>query len=162
MEIRYARNGDISIAYTVMGDGPVEMVFVPGFVGHLEIVFESPLAQSFFERLASFARVVVFDKRGFGLSDRGTGSYTVESVAEDMVAVLDAVGMERPAVFGVSEGGPGARCSPPPTRSEARRWSSTAPTPACPSRRTTRRAPAWRRCAVHRRLARQLGRAPTR
>ncbi len=108
MEIRYARNGDISIAYTVMGDGPVEMVFVPGFVGHLEIVFESPLAQSFFERLASFARVVVFDKRGFGLSDRGTGSYTVESVAEDMVAVLDAVGMERPAVFGVSEGGPGA------------------------------------------------------
>jgi class 3 adenylate cyclase len=108
VEIRYARNGDVSIAYATMGEGPTDLIFVTGFVGHLEIAFESPLMRSFFDRLASFARVVVFDKRGFGLSDRGAGSYTVEGVAEDMVAVLDAAGMERAAVFGVSEGGPAA------------------------------------------------------
>lgn len=106
--IRYARNEDVSIAYTTIGEGPTDLIFVTGFVGHLEIAFESPLIRSFFERLASFARVVVFDKRGFGLSDRGAGSYTIEGVAEDMVAVLDAAGIERAAVFGVSEGGPAA------------------------------------------------------
>jgi pimeloyl-ACP methyl ester carboxylesterase len=106
--IRYARNGDVSIAYTTFGKGPIDLIFVTGFVGHLEIATESPLAQRFWERLGSFCRVVAFDKRGFGLSDRGAGSYTVEAVAEDMVAVLDAVGVERAAVFGVSEGGPAA------------------------------------------------------
>jgi pimeloyl-ACP methyl ester carboxylesterase len=108
VDIRYARNEDVSIAYTTMGEGPTDLIFVTGFVGHLEIAFESPLIRSFFERLASFVRVVVFDKRGFGLSDRGAGSYTIEGVAEDMVAVLDAAGIERAAVFGVSEGGPAA------------------------------------------------------
>ena len=106
--INYARNGDVSIAYTIFGDGPVELIFVGGFVSHLEIAFESPLARRFWERLGSFARVVAFDKRGMGLSDRGVGSYMVESVAEDMVAVLDAAGFGSPAVFGVSEGGTAA------------------------------------------------------
>lgn len=106
--IRYAHNGDVSIAYTRFGDGPLDLIFVPGFVSHLEIAFEASLMRSFFERLASFARVVVFDKRGFGLSDRGAGSYTVEAVAEDMTAILDTERIERAAVLGVSEGGPAA------------------------------------------------------
>jgi pimeloyl-ACP methyl ester carboxylesterase len=106
--IRFAQNGDVSIAYTTFGEGPIDLIFVTGFVGHLELAWESPLAQRFWQRLGSFCRVVAFDKRGFGLSDRGAGSYTIEAVAEDMVAVLDAVGIERAAVFGVSEGGPAA------------------------------------------------------
>jgi pimeloyl-ACP methyl ester carboxylesterase len=106
--IRYARNGDVSIAYTTFGEGPIDLIFVTGFVGHLEIAFDSPLARRFWDRLGSFARVVFFDKRGMGLSDRGVGSYTIEAVAEDMVAVLDDAGMDRAAVFGVSEGGAAA------------------------------------------------------
>jgi class 3 adenylate cyclase len=108
LPISYARNGDASIAYTVFGEGPIDLIFVTGFVGHLEIGLEAPVAQRFFQRLASFGRVIAFDKRGMGLSDRGSGSYTIEGVAEDMVAVLDAVGVERAAVFGVSEGGTAA------------------------------------------------------
>jgi class 3 adenylate cyclase len=104
--IRYARNGDVSIAYRVGGDGPVDLLFISGFVSHLEIGVELALAQRFYERLGSFARVIAFDKRGMGLSDRG--AYTVENVVEDALAVLDAVGVERPVVFGVSEGGAAA------------------------------------------------------
>ncbi len=103
--IRYARNGDVSIAYTCFGDGPIDLIFVSGFVSHLEVSFELSHARRFLKRLASFSRVICFDKRGMGLSDRGAGSYTVEAVAEDTVAVLDAAGVERAAVFGVSEGG---------------------------------------------------------
>jgi class 3 adenylate cyclase len=106
--IRYARNGDVSIAYTVFGSGPVDLIFVTGFVGHLEIAAESPLSRRFWNRMGSFCRVIYFDKRGMGLSDRDVGSYTIEGVAEDMVAVLDDAGVERAAVFGVSEGGAAA------------------------------------------------------
>src|SRR3954449_5104020 len=106
--IRYARNGDVSIAYTVAGDGPIDLLFIGGFVGHLEIFPQLPLAERFLERLASFARVIAFDKRGMGLSDRDAGAYTLENIADDALAVLDAVGAERVAVFGVSEGGPAA------------------------------------------------------
>ena len=104
--IRYARNGDASIAYRVGGEGPIELLFITGFVSHLELVFELPAARRFFDRLASFARVIVFDKRGMGLSDRDAGAYTIENVAGDAVAVLDAAGSERAALLGVSEGGP--------------------------------------------------------
>ncbi len=106
--IRYATNGDLSIAYSSYGEGELDLIFVPGFVSHLEVLPELAEARAFMERLGSFARVIVFDKRGTGLSDRGAGAYTVESVAEDMGAVLDAVGCERAAVFGVSEGGSAA------------------------------------------------------
>ncbi len=104
--IRYARNGDASIAYRVGGEGPIDLLFITGFVSHLELFFELPAARHFFDRLASFARVIVFDKRGMGLSDRDAGAYTIENVAADAVAVLDAAGSERAALFGVSEGGP--------------------------------------------------------
>ena len=106
--IRYARNGDVSIAYTIFGDGEVDLLFVGGFVGHLEIGVELPAARRFWQRMGSFARVIAFDKRGMGLSDQGSGSYTVEGVVEDMIAVLDAAGCERAAIFGASEGGPAA------------------------------------------------------
>ncbi len=106
--IRYAQNGDVSIAYTSLGDGPVDLIFVTGFVSHLEVGFELSHARRFWGRLGSFSRVICFDKRGMGLSDRGAGSYTIEAVAEDMVAVLDDAEVEHAAVFGVSEGGPAA------------------------------------------------------
>jgi class 3 adenylate cyclase len=104
--IRYAHSGEVSIAYTVGGDGPVDLLFISGFVSHLEIMLELSLAQRFFERLGSFARIVWFDKRGMGLSDRG--AYTLENVVDDALAVLDAVGVKRVVVFGVSEGGSAA------------------------------------------------------
>ncbi|MFN8160026.1 MAG: adenylate/guanylate cyclase domain-containing protein [Solirubrobacterales bacterium] len=105
--IRYARNGDVSIAYATMGEGPIDLIFVPGFVSHLEILHEYPQARRFLERLASFSRLICFDKRGTGLSDRGV-PYTIEAVTEDMLAVLDAAGSSQAAVFGVSEGGSAA------------------------------------------------------
>ena len=106
--IRYAHNGDASIAYTEVGDGPVDLLFMGGFVSHLEIGREPPLAQRFWERLSTFARVIAFDKRGMGLSDREAGSYTLENIVDDALAVLDACDVERAVIFGVSEGGSAA------------------------------------------------------
>lgn len=105
-EISYARNGDVSIAYRTLGEGPEDLLMISGFVGNLEILFELPSARRFFERLAGFARVIVFDKRGMGLSDRDGGAYTIENVTGDALAVLDAVGSERASLLGASEGGP--------------------------------------------------------
>ena len=107
-EVRYARNDGTSIAYRVGGEGPFDLLFIPGFVSHVELAFELPAARSFFDRLASFARVIFFDKRGMGLSYRGAGAYTIEKIANDAIAVLDAVGSEQAALFGDSEGGPAA------------------------------------------------------
>jgi class 3 adenylate cyclase len=106
--IRYAHNGDVSIAYTVIGDGPADVLFMGGFVSHLEIGLEPPLAQRFWERMGSFARVIAFDKRGMGLSDREAGAYTLENITDDALTVLDACEVERAVVFGVSEGGSAA------------------------------------------------------
>lgn len=106
MPIRYAHNGEVSIAYTVMGGGSVDVLFIGGFVSHLEIGLELALAQRFWERVGSFARVIAFDKRGMGLSD--AGAYTLENIVDDALAVLDACGVERAVVFGVSEGGSAA------------------------------------------------------
>jgi pimeloyl-ACP methyl ester carboxylesterase len=100
--IRYA------IAYTVGGRGGVDLLFITGFVGHLEIGPSLPLAQRFWDRVASFARIIAFDKRGMGLSDRDPDSYALENISDDAIAVLDALGLERTAVFGVSEGGAAA------------------------------------------------------
>jgi class 3 adenylate cyclase len=106
--IRYAHNGDVSIAYTVFGDGPVDILFMGGFINHLEIILEPPLGQRFWERMGRFARVIAFDKRGMGLSDRDAGAYTLENIVDDALAVLDACDVERVALFGVSEGGSAA------------------------------------------------------
>jgi class 3 adenylate cyclase len=105
-ETRYADSGGISIAYRVLGEGPVELVLVPGFVSHLEIAVEYPAVRRFFERLASFTRLVLYDKRGQGLSDRPPTPPTLEEGMDDLRAVVAAAGLERPSLFGISEGGP--------------------------------------------------------
>jgi len=104
---RYAKSGDIHIAYQVIGDGPRDLVMVPGFVTHIEHLWEEPLATHFYDRLTSFARVIMFDKRGTGLSDRVAEKDlpTLEERMDDVRAVMDAVGSERAALFSVSEGG---------------------------------------------------------
>jgi class 3 adenylate cyclase len=103
-EIRYALNGDVSIAYQVLGNGPVDIIYVPPFVSNLELQWQEPQQARYLQRLASFSRLVMFDKRGTGLSDR-TGIATLEERMDDLRAVMDAVGLERAVVFGTSEGG---------------------------------------------------------
>jgi pimeloyl-ACP methyl ester carboxylesterase len=102
----YADSTGVSIAYQVHGEGPLDLVFVPGFVSHVELIWTEPLVAAFFRRLASFARLIVFDKRGQGLSDRFGRPPTLEESMDDLRAVMDATGCERPAVMGISEGGP--------------------------------------------------------
>jgi class 3 adenylate cyclase/predicted alpha/beta hydrolase len=106
--VRYAASGELSIAYQVVGDGPVDLVWVPGFVSHVEVLWELPLWQRLMDRLTSFARVIVFDKREQGLSDRTGAPPTLEDIADDLGAVMDAAGSERAAIVGLSEGGPAA------------------------------------------------------
>src|SRR3954453_6450592 len=103
---RYARSGDVSIAYQVVGDGPIDLVLVLGFATHLDLQWDMPPFARFFERLGAFARLIVFDKRGTGLSDPVSGAPTLEQRSDDVRAVMDAVGSERAALFGISEGGP--------------------------------------------------------
>jgi class 3 adenylate cyclase len=105
-ETRYARSGELDIAYQVLGDGPFDLVFVPGFISHLDLQWMEPLAHGFFERLASFSRLILFDKRGTGLSDPVAGPAPLEERMDDLRAVMDAAGSERAAIIGVSEGGP--------------------------------------------------------
>jgi class 3 adenylate cyclase len=105
-EIRYARSGDVSIAYQVIGEGEHDIVFVPGFVSNLELVWQQPLWADFYERLAGLGRLIVFDKRGTGLSDRGGGIAPLETRMDDVRAVMDAARSERAALLGLSEGGP--------------------------------------------------------
>src|SRR3989475_8096460 len=104
--VRYARSGDLTIAYQVLGDGPFDLVWVPGLIGHLELEWEEPRTARFFRRLAAFSRFIRFDKRGSGLSERVIGAPTLEERMEDVRIVMDAVGSERAALLGVSEGGP--------------------------------------------------------
>jgi class 3 adenylate cyclase len=104
--IRYARSGDVNIAYQVTGDGPFDLVLAPGFFSHLEIDWEHPDHARFLDRLGSFARLIRFDKRGTGLSDRAVGLPDFETRMDDVRAVMDAAGSERAALFGYSEGGP--------------------------------------------------------
>ena len=104
-QTRYARSGDLSIAYQVVGDGPHDVVLAPGFVSHVELAWEQPALRRFLLRLAAFSRLLIFDKRGTGLSDPVAVAPTLEERADDLRAVMDAAGMERAAVLGVSEGG---------------------------------------------------------
>jgi class 3 adenylate cyclase/pimeloyl-ACP methyl ester carboxylesterase len=105
-ETRYARSGDVNIAYQVVSDGPFDLVFVPGSLSHLELGWNVRSWAQFYERLASFSRLIVFDKRGTGMSDRVAGVPTIETRMDDVRAVMDAVGSDRAAILGLSEGGP--------------------------------------------------------
>jgi class 3 adenylate cyclase/alpha-beta hydrolase superfamily lysophospholipase len=104
-EVSYARSGDVSLAYIVTGSGPPDLVFVHGFVGNIETAWEQPLRVAFFERLGSFARVIEFDRRGTGLSDRVREVPTLETRMDDLRAVMDAAGSERAAVVATFEAG---------------------------------------------------------
>lgn len=103
-ETRYARSGDLHIAYQTIGEGPIDLVFVMGWVSHLDYFWTEPHFARFLTRLASFSRLILFDKRGTGLSDRVPGIPTLEERADDVRAILDAVGSQRAALIGVSEG----------------------------------------------------------
>ncbi len=103
---RFTQSGDVTIAYQVVGDGPLDLLCVPGFISHLEQTWEDPAYSRFLQQLASFSRVILFDKRGTGLSDRISGVPTLEERMDDVRAVMDATGSKRAALFGVSEGGP--------------------------------------------------------
>jgi len=105
-EVRFARSGDIDVAYRVVGDGPIDLVYVSGAYTHLEIMWELPQYRRYCERLGEFTRLITFDKRGMGMSDRVPGATTLEERMDDIRAVMDAVGSERAAVMGESEGGP--------------------------------------------------------
>jgi len=105
-ETRYAKSGDVNIAYQLMGDGPFDLVLISGFVSHLDLDLDEPRMAYFLRRLASFSRLIRFDKRGTGLSDRPGGLPDLETRMDDVRAVMDAVGSERAAFLGYSEGGP--------------------------------------------------------
>jgi pimeloyl-ACP methyl ester carboxylesterase/class 3 adenylate cyclase len=105
-ETRYAKSGDVNIAYQVVGDGPLDLVFVPGFVSHLDLQWADPRIARFLDKLASFSRLILFDKRGTGLSDPVAAPAPLEERMDDVRAVMDAAGSERAALFGLSEGGP--------------------------------------------------------
>jgi len=104
-ETRYAKSGDISIAYQVVGNGELDLVFAPGFISNLDLAWEEPAMAHFFSRLAGFSRLILFDKRGTGLSDRVAGIANLEERIDDIRAVMDAAQSERAALFGFSEGG---------------------------------------------------------
>jgi class 3 adenylate cyclase len=101
---RYARSGDVTIAYTVVGDGPFDLVYIQGFVSHVELAWRVPAYADFLSRLASFSRLIFIDKRGTGMSDRAEGVPTLETRMDDVRAVMDAAGSARAAIMGVSEG----------------------------------------------------------
>jgi len=105
-EVRYARSGDVSIAYQVVGDGLFDLVWTPGALSHLELRWEDEAVARFYHALSSFSRLITFDKRGTGLSDRVAGIADLETRMDDIRAVMDAAGSEAAAVIGVSEGGP--------------------------------------------------------
>jgi pimeloyl-ACP methyl ester carboxylesterase len=103
-ETRYALSGEVNIAYQTMGDGPIDIVLVPGIVSHVEFAHELAGYTAFLRRLSSFARVVTFDKRGQGLSDRISGAPSLEQRMDDVRAVMDDVGSQQAALLGFSEG----------------------------------------------------------
>ncbi|HYX75755.1 MAG TPA: adenylate/guanylate cyclase domain-containing protein, partial [Gaiellaceae bacterium] len=102
----YARSGDVSIAYQVLGEAPLDLVWIPSLTHHVELNWENPIVAQFLRRLASVARVLVFDKRGTGMSDRLAGTETLEERMDDIRAVMDAAGSERAVISGLGDGGP--------------------------------------------------------
>jgi class 3 adenylate cyclase len=104
--IHFARSGDVHVAYKTVGEGQVDLVFVQGAFSHLEVEWELPAFRSFCERIGEFARLILFDKRGMGLSDRVPGATSLEERMDDIRAVMDAAGSEQAVIMGASEGGP--------------------------------------------------------
>jgi class 3 adenylate cyclase len=105
-ETRYALSGDVNIAYQAIGDGPIDIILVPGVFSHVEFMHEMPGYTAFLRRLSGFARVVTFDKRGQGLSDRMTGAPSLEQRMDDVRSIMDTIGSQRAVLVGFSEGCP--------------------------------------------------------
>src|SRR3954469_1283849 len=105
-ETRYAKSGDVHVAYQVFGEGELDVVLVPGYITHIELVWENEAFVRGLEALGSFARVINFDRRGSGLSDPVPQAPTLEERMDDVRAVMDAAGSERAALIGISEGVP--------------------------------------------------------
>ena len=105
-DVRFARSGEVNIAYRVVGDGPIDLVYAQGAYTHLDVYWELPAFRHYCERLAEFTRLILFDKRGYGMSDRVPGATTLEERMDDIRAIMDAVGSQRAAIIGESEGGP--------------------------------------------------------
>jgi pimeloyl-ACP methyl ester carboxylesterase len=105
-DVKFAQSDDVSVAYAVQGDGPVDIVYVQGGMSHLDAMWELQPYRQFVERMTEFARVIRFDKRGMGMSDRVPGATTLETRMDDIRAVMDAAGSERAVIIGESEGGP--------------------------------------------------------
>lgn len=103
-ETRYAKSGEVNVAYQVLGEGPIDLVYVWGWISHLDFQWSDPTIASFLRRLAGFCRLIMFDKRGIGLSDPVGSTPTFEERMDDIRAVMDAVGSERAALLGFSEG----------------------------------------------------------
>jgi len=106
LETQYAQSGELSIAYQCVGDGPLDILFIPGFVSNVELVWEIPAWNDLLSRLSDLGRLVFFDKRGTGCSDRSLGTGSAEDRMDDVRAVADAAGIEQAVVIGLSEGGP--------------------------------------------------------
>ena len=106
LDVRYAKSGALNIAYQVFGSGELNLVLIPGWASHVENIWTLPDFAAFAEKLSHFARVVMLDRRGTGLSDPVSDPPTLEERMDDVRAVLDAVGWERAAIWGISEGGP--------------------------------------------------------
>jgi len=104
-ETRYAKSDRVSIAYQVVGEGPLDLILVPGFVSHVEVAWEQPRLAHFLSRLASFSRLIIFDKRGTGMSDPVDSPPSMDERMDDIRAVMDAAGSRRGTLFGISEGG---------------------------------------------------------
>jgi len=104
-DVHYAHNGDVSIAYQVLGDGPVNLVLVPTWFNNIDLIWDLPQVSRFFERMASFSRLVLFDRRGAGLSDRVVEPPALEEQMDDVIAVMDAAEVDRAAIMGQLEGG---------------------------------------------------------
>ena len=119
---RYATRSDgVNIAYQVLGEGPLNIVFCAGFVSHLDLQWANPGITHFFRRLASFSRLALYDKAGTGVSDPISHVSTLEERVDEVRTVMDAAGMERAALFGESEGGPASMLFAATIRSDARR-----------------------------------------
>src|SRR5204862_7325160 len=103
---RYAKSGDLHIAYMTHGDGPIDVVWVPSSISHVEHIWAEPSVAAALDRMGSFARLILYDRRGSGLSDPIVGAPTLEEQIDDVLAVMEAAGSEQPAVFGTLEGGP--------------------------------------------------------
>lgn len=105
-ETQYAQSGELSIAYQTVGDGPIDVLLVPGFVSNVELMWDRPSLSHMLQRLAGIGRLIVFDKRGTGCSDRSLGTGSAEDRMDDLRAVADAAGVDSANLVGLSEGGP--------------------------------------------------------